>query len=275
MIRNNRLPILILWITVALLCTAVCRAATHEENRATLTVERVSLGGWHVVLRDLPPDARGVALLFELELSEEAPIPRMALCEEADLTLTVGIPKDGRLRLLMDGFLPDGHGSEVCLLWVEGSEGQGAPRLHAVEQGLWLMDAEGCAVAYLLSVEHAETVETPAESASETVPKVETEAETEAEVPPLPDFLGCGEVLVEENGLSVELLFWSGAECRAPATVCMGGGQAVTLTASQPRGTSAVVYTYRGLPCAGECRIYVFTEEGVVTLRLRDGRVVE
>ena len=292
MIRNNRLPILILWIAVALLCIVVCRAATDDtynfdEKRATLTVERVSDGGWHAVLCGLPAEARRVALMVELELSEEALIPRMALCGEAasTLTLTVGLPTEGRLRLLIDGFLPEGHGGIVCLLCVEGSDGQDAPRLRAVEQGLWLMDAEGRAVAYPLSVESTETVETPTESASESVPalkteaeteiETETETETEAEVPPLPDFVGCGEVIVGERGFSVELSFWGGEDCRAPATVCMGGGQEVTLTARRIGGTSAVVYTYRGLRAEGECRIYVFTEEGVFTLRLRDGAVVE
>ncbi len=285
-----------------ILCLAVCggAAAAHDLTPsvgATLGIENTSAGGWDIMLDGLPAGTARFAVLFEIFVGEGDFVPRLTLTEDtADCTLTLGSPVGGRVSVLIDGVLPSASAHPLRLLRVEtAQDGAPAPRLYTVSDGLWLMEGDGRVSAYSLAVRsEASEGETCHETVRETQTATETATEREnvpetepaggtggdagappaSAVPPaqggsasrLPDFLGAGEVVVGEEYFSVSLLFWGGEDTRAPATVCIGGGQGVSLSAETLAGTSAVIYTYRGLRRAGECRLYIDTEDGVAVL---------
>ncbi len=278
-----------------LFCLSVCsavraRVGDQDANIAILTVSEDG-DGRYIALWDLPQGTARVAVLFDLRLGEGGFIPHLALTEDTvGCTLTLSQPSDDRVRVLVDGEISVDASGDIRLLQM-GATGSDECRLSAVRDGLWLVGEEGRGYAYPLFVvgdeeghDSSPPIASDAEMVSQTCPWTQNEIDSEKQnemgseticgSTRLPDFLECGEVLVGDVDFSVKLLFWQGEGCRAPATVCMGGGQAVTLTAVRVGNTSAVTYTYRGLQKEGECRIYIYTEDGVVEILFEDGAVI-
>ncbi len=296
---------LILCVLAFIICFSFAGGA-EKIACADLSMEMSEEGSvQRLILHGMPEGAEsGMALLLDISFGKEAPVPKMALPEnERALTLTVGKPTEGCVRVLIEGYFSVGQAEKQTVLHLHMSATEKDPiRIEHAE--LWCMGAEGQVAAYPISVgipEGKETDETdvsfesfaaPWESALPESAEPPSEKETVGESKPfrnetetapeseptvkepedmVPIYIGSRRIFDRNHTFSVNLFFLCDTNTPAPAVICHGGGQRITLTVERLRGTSIWIYRFSGIRASGLVCLSIDMQESGVRILYFNG----
>ncbi len=294
-------------VCMLMICAGITGHA--EKQGGMLRFESAGEGRvWTLTLYDIPPgEVSGMAVMFDISLGKESIVPKMVLPEaETGLTLTIGRPADDRVRVLIDGERSNVSVDGMIILHVQ-MPGDATYEPHIENACLWFMDKDGRVVISPLSVEvigstesesppddksaesfscdstalptGSETVaETPSEVPEETripnqTPETETN-DTPSDSPALL-YLGCCEKTLQNQMVSIKLYFWKDPGAPAPAVLCRGGGQGITLTEEKLGDTSILACTLSGIRATGWVHLTVDIYEETIEIRYFDGRFID